>query len=540
MVDACAVESTGRQRSAALVVAVALLLVTGGALCLPARSAETAVKKGHVPAGPVRYGDFGAKGDGKTDDAAAIARAHAYANEHGLPVRADDRATYVIGGLNTRAVIQTDTDFGSATFLIDDTALENPDAPVFEVRSTLEPVPLAGIASLTKNQTRIPVALPRRCLVIVMNEKAKHFIRLGGNANSGKPQSDVFLVDRHGRVDPATPIIWNFDQITTIEALPIDEAPLTIRGGKFTTIANDHESTYRYHARGIAIRRSNVVVDGVEHHITGEGDHGAPYGGFITVGKAAHVTVQNTALSGHTTYRTIGRAGPSVPMGSYDIACNRAIDVAFVRCRQLNDIKDKRYWGIMGSSGCKNLRYEGCSLSRFDAHEGVYNATIRDSTLGHGGINAIGGGTLLIEKTTVLADTFITMRPDYGSTWEGEFIIRNCTFIPAGGRPITASLIGGSHSGQHDFGYPCVMPRQIRIEKLHIDDSTHPDRYQGPAIFANFNQRCTDATFLAKYAYATTERVFLGDVTIASGMPLRLSSNPYLFKDVVVQSSDGR
>jgi hypothetical protein len=91
-----------------------------------------------------------------------------------------------------------------------------------------------------------------------------------------------------------------------------------------------------------------------------------------------------------------------------------------------------------------------------------------------------------------------------------------------------------------DKRYWGIMSRQIRIEKLHIDDSRHPDRYQGPAIFADFNPRCTDATFLAMYPYATTKRVVLDNVTIASGKPLRLSSNPYLFRDVVLQSSDRR
>ena len=44
--------------------------------------------------GFVRYSDFGAKGDGKTDDIDAIAAAHAFANQQGLPVKADDLATY--------------------------------------------------------------------------------------------------------------------------------------------------------------------------------------------------------------------------------------------------------------------------------------------------------------------------------------------------------------------------------------------------------------------------------------------------------------
>jgi hypothetical protein len=53
----------------------------------------------------VRYSDFGARGDGITDDIDAIAAAHAYANQHGLPVKADDKATYYIGGKNRPAII---------------------------------------------------------------------------------------------------------------------------------------------------------------------------------------------------------------------------------------------------------------------------------------------------------------------------------------------------------------------------------------------------------------------------------------------------
>ena len=47
----------------------------------------------------VTYEAFGAVGDGVTDDTAAIVAAHAYANEHGLPVKTDPDATYYIGGV---------------------------------------------------------------------------------------------------------------------------------------------------------------------------------------------------------------------------------------------------------------------------------------------------------------------------------------------------------------------------------------------------------------------------------------------------------
>jgi hypothetical protein len=116
------------------------------------------------------------------------------------------------------------------------------------------------------------------------------------------------------------------------------------------------------------------------HLVTGEGDHGAPYGGFINIGNCSNVKVQNTILTGRKTYSTIGSAGVSVSMGSYDISVNRSLNVSFINCSQTNDINDSRYWGIMGSNYSKNLVYDKCTFSRFDAHMGVANATIRNST----------------------------------------------------------------------------------------------------------------------------------------------------------------
>jgi hypothetical protein len=167
---------------------------------------------------------------------------------------------------------------------------------------------------------------------------------------------------------------------------------------------------------------------------------------------------------------------------------------------------------------------------------GVANATIRNSTLGHQGINAIGSGTFTVENCTIYGRNLINLRSDYGSTWQGEFLIRNCIFIPAGGKTASASLIGGSYSGQHDFGYTCYMPERITIENLRIDDSNHPDDYKGPAIFADFNPKMTNDSFVEKFPYVITREVILRNVTVASGKAMRLSNNPFMFRDVKVKS----
>lgn len=486
--------------------------------------------------GFVHYSDFGAKGDGKADDIDFIAAAHKFANQYSLLVKADEGATYYLGGTDRTAVIQTDTDFGTAAFFIDDTEVQDRTASIFMVSSSLKSFKLEGVSSLKRNQEKIDVSLPENCLITVTNSQVKHYIRYGLNQNNGSSQTDIFVVDKNGNVDMNAPIIWDFDQITDITALPMDETTLTITGGRFTTIANKAESKYNYHSRNIAIRRSNVIVDGLEHYVTGEGGHGAPYGGFINVGDCSYVTVQNTIFTGHKTYRTTGAAGKNVSMGTYDISLGRCLNVSFVNCSQTNEIDDRAYWGLMGSNYCKNLVLDNCTFSRFDAHKGVANATIRNSTMGHMGINAIGSGTFTVENSTIRGGRLINLRSDYGSTWQGEFIIRDCVFVPAGGKTTSASLIGGSYSGQHDFGYTCYMPERITIENLHIDDSNHPEDYQGPAIFANFNQQMTDDSYVEKFPYVRTKEVILRNVTTSSGKKLRISENSYMFKDVKVKT----
>ena len=496
-------------------------------------SAEPARKEAGEHIDVVRYAKFGAVGDGVTDDIEAIVRAHEFANQHGLPVKADEGATYYIGGKDKTAVIQTDTDWGTAKFIIDDTAVLNHNANIFNVQSSLKSFTLEGITSLKRNQAKIDASLPDTCIISVLDFHTKHYIRFGLNQNNGSPQTDTFIADKDGHVDMNAPIIWDFDQITKITAQPMDKTQLTITGGRFTTKANAAESKSTYYTRGIGIRRSNVVVDGVEHRIIGEGDHGAPYNGFINISSCANVTVRNSILTGHKTFvKKIGAAGKPVSMGTYDITVNLAVNVSFINCIQSNDINDRSRWGIFASNFSKNLLLDKCTFSRFDAHQGVANATIRNSTLGHVGINAIGFGTLLVENCTLYGSSLINLRSDYGSTWQGEFIIRNCVFVPSCGRSATATLINGSYSGQHDFGYTCYMPKQITIDTLRIDDTNHPDNYRGPAIFSDFNAKFTDDSYKEKYPYIKTEKVVLKNVTTASGKPLRLSDNPFMFKDV--------
>ena len=274
------------------------------------------------------------------------------------------------------------------------------------------------------------------------------------------------------------------------------------------------------------------MIEGLTHYIKGEGGQGAPYRGFININDCANINVQKTTLTGHKTYKTDGNIGAQVSMGTYDLHINRSINVSFINCNQTNDIKDPTYWGIMASNFCKNISYDSCTLSRFDAHQGVFNGSIRNSTIGHGGINAIGSGNLTVENTTVYSKTLINLRKDYGSTWRGEFIIRNCKFVASDNKNKSFNLIEGANSGQHNFGYTCYIPERITFENLYIDDSKYQKNNQGGTIFEDFNPGITNDSFVEKYPYIKTKEVILNNVISSSGKTLRISDNLYMFKDV--------
>jgi len=470
----------------------------------------------------VTYEQYGAIGDGVTDDLDAIIAAHAQANAENLPVKAASGAVYCIAQTGKTAIIQTDTDWRGASFIIDDSAVQvgqGHATPIFEIRSKLAAQNLSVPAPLQKEQTNIGVPLGYDALVYVEDSSVLRYIRKGVNANDGQKQQEVLAVDQDGSISADTPLLWDYNGISAAIAYPTDTQTLTISGGTFTTIANQAESQYNYHHRGISITRSNTVIDGLVHLITGELDHGAPYRGFVDITRCKDVTVQNTTLSGHKYYVT-DRNGSNSSMGTYDININTATHVTFKDCVQANSIHDSALWGIMGSNYVKNITLDGVEFSRFDAHQGVCNVTIRNSKLGRQGINLIGSGTALIENTTVSSDNFINLRSDYGSVWDGEVIIRNCVFDQNNGKGTNHALIGGSNNGSHDFGYPCTMPYKVTIDGLKILDKKHSFFYFGPQIFDNFDgpwRVILDLFQKPPHPYGITEDVSLNNITTESG-----------------------
>ncbi|MGN0866595.1 MAG: hypothetical protein ACI4SG_02820 [Oligosphaeraceae bacterium] len=499
-----------------------LLLVALLALLCPGRGGR--LQAGASP-NYVTYERFGAKGDGKENDLPAIRAAHQYANEHNLPVRGKNGAVYRIEA-GEPAIIKTDTDFQDAKFVIDDSRLtvKEGQVDVFRVESDTPPWDVQVPAPLRQGATQLGAALPQRALVVLSNKNKKHFIRLGLNQNDGVPASDTILVEKDGSIHPSTPLLWDFPEITSAKAYSVEDRPIVIRGGIFTTIANRAEPKYTYYSRGFLVQRSNVILENHLHAVTGEGPQGAPYAGFFRFQTCYNSILRNCRVSGHKTYSTIGSAGKPVTMGTYDLGANRAVRLVFQNVKQMNDIHDTTRWGIMGTNFCRDLILEGCTLSRFDAHQGVANVIIRNCVLGHAGVNLIGYGNVLMENTWVHSPWLMNLRGDYGSTWRGNLTVRNCVLAPPkySGQ---GGILNGYNTGTHDFGYPCVMPDTITLQNLTILDRL-PKGNLPIYFFADFLQKRDKP---GRVPYLPTRQVLVQRVATESGSPIQISPNPVLF-----------
>lgn len=444
--------------------------------------------------------------------------AHNYANENGFKVFADYGAKYYISSPGKTVTIKTDVEWANAEIVIDDSNItpEQRGNWIFSIPGSYSTYTINNLPLLKRGMTNIGITLPQTSIVTAYDANTTHYIRYGGNADNGQQMVDSIVVDKDGKIDQDAPVMWDFNAMTTVVVRPIDEKTLTVSGGIFTTVANKAPSEYTYYARGISVTRSNTVIDGLTHYITGEGATGAPYNGFMSINNCAYVTVRNCIFTGHKTYQS-----PTTAMGSYDIGMGNSISVSFINCTQANDINDGKYWGVSGTNYCKNFVYDGCMLSRFDAHKGVANGAIKNSVIGHAGASIIGYGTFLIENSTFFTNKIIDLRSDYGSTWEGEIVIRNCTVAPIAQSDIY--LVKGSNKGEHDFGYPCYATTSLTVDGLTIENA------KSAYIFANLNSNCTSENYTPKYPFFAPEKVTVKNVTYSSKEGLQVSPNKYFF-----------
>ena len=444
------------------------------------------------------------------------------ANECGQTVVAQNGKTYYIGATGGESIIiKTSVEFGTAKFTIDDTWItytkdSNHEhyterlTDIFVVASdygrgyynasndTLGIIEkLNARGGVKKTDTALDLGLGYDAMLIPWNNQVQHYNRWGNHAGTagadangdgiidgsnrlvgGGSQGEIIILKADGTIDQSAGLLFDIDNVSAYTLVRIDDTPITISGGTFTTKATQAHpgSDYANYARGIKIERSNVTIRGMKHYVTNEPqDYVCVYGGFVSCSYCNNFLMTDSVLTGRKNYKN---------NGSYDIGGSYSNSMVFRNVTQSNFYKDEandviytqdEYWGIMGTNGCKNIEYHDCILSRLDAHAGVVNVVIKNTLIRD--IYLTGGGTATIEGTTVYNNRFISLRVDYGSIWDGDMLIKDCIQkIQNKADTTKVSIIHGEHYNW-EFGFNSIMPRNVVIDNYITDRPEHPNFY---------------------------------------------------------------
>ena len=359
----------------------------------------------------------------------------------------------------------------------------------------------------SKDTTKFEGNFTEEALYVIKTESVNRFGRNHNGGDNGKNQHEIILVNKtkpgtnYGTLDSSTPLCWDWEKISTIYKYPVDTEKLYVKGGDFTTIVNtDRSETYIF--RGIAVSRSNVVLQDIKHDLAGEEKQfidsistvkahtGAPYHGFIKAAHCAHVTIKNCTFTDHLRNYQVENDSPNKSTAPYDFYADYVADLTLEGCT-CNPTKVAKYglsdptgimdettrWGTMGTNYMKDFKVIGCKLSRVDAHAGVYNLTVKNCELGIHGIATVGFGKLYVENTTNHSINFITLRRDFGSAWFGDIEINGCTWDI--GKNYAKGLIEMRYDPTFKYCYEpfdykgrtyySQLPQNITITNLTID-----------------------------------------------------------------------
>ena len=363
-------------------------------------------------------------------------------------------------------------------------------------------------------------------MIIPYNSAHGVFRRKGMTQYNGEPMHEIIVLEADGSVSSETPIMFSYAQIDSMDVYRLDPSTaITVKNGVFTTLESrvnhyltqeDGTLLYIYHGyiwRDIHVLRSYTTVENIEHRVTGgftlleraeQNLEGAMCHGFLVADNANHVTFKNCTIPGRTS------PGPGNGHSSYGFKANHVNKIVLDGCVQpnfwvtidpvtyeiknaterdesktgysartatknvfpgmgsveVNGINRRLCWGFGGTNYCKNVEYINSTVTRFDAHAGLYNGKIINSRVSY--LALTGYGDMIVENSSWYqsdnTNAIASLRGDYGYHWRGNIILKNVNAY-MNNREL-AYVTGHGYINWY-FGYTCTIPN-FTIDNLRF------------------------------------------------------------------------
>ena len=321
------------------------------------------------------YEDFGAKGDGETDDFKAMYNTHVMANKGGQTVLGTPGAEYYI--FNTRMTvdgketpvsipIRTTTNWQGAKIIIDDTNISlhstNSDLARYDIfhilpdeehekftfkdnkfkdQTVLDAIVSDGLNPDTKKINFKVDGWDGSLLIVPVNNEHRVFRRRGYGSHAGAEMHEIIKIDKDGNVSEETPIMFEYTNLNYILVYKLDpETAITVGNATIETRDPqinhlvDGEFIGGYTQRGINVYRSYTTVHDINHVVIegftlkdrANGKVGPSANGMFEATNADHVTFENCIIPGRQSY------GGS----SYNFRATNVNKIVLKNCTQSN------------------------------------------------------------------------------------------------------------------------------------------------------------------------------------------------------------
>jgi|GEM_PF-4443629 len=435
----------------------------------------------------ISYDDFGAARDGKHDATEAVKAAHQDANARQLPV-VQHSGRFLLNKTGPGISVKTDTDLRGATILctIDYTTI-TPRLWTYLFLLDQEQEELTAIvdkSELTKGAARIP-SLAGHSGMISIQSSTPAMMRWGRQATAMREPHTIGF--KNGELNK--PLYFDF---SAAEDVRVYFKPwvqrIEFQCPKFEFNAQTNIRAF------VKVARNNARVCNMEANL-GEQEKSVPVYTPIAIRMCADVEVEGLYCD-HS-----GKPAPE-QINAYLILMTDSVGI------HLHKVRNYTGWSGINGNYFSDLLLEDFVVYSIGGHAYVRDLTFRNGTFFQHCLLQ-GMGTLTLERVThqnILqskSDRFIFIRNDYGESWDGDVVIRDCKAVlgdtvdryiilrsePIGYDPqgstfdpnldINGFVVQSSKAQQEIYGYyggkdvgseaTKVLPERISIRNLTIE-----------------------------------------------------------------------
>lgn len=382
------------------------------------------------------------------------------------------QGTYLIRKLESEELtIKSSIDFKNSSIILDTGEYENfrinvigesintlTDSQLEEIQSVID-IPTKGVSITDKELFNS---------LILLNSDAVELRRYLGTSYLPISKFEMFYIDEHGYLEGSQ---YNYSFKAT-RGVFIKNAGFKryIRNADIKLISSyNQEQVSEYRNIGFHMYNTfNSDISGITIDTTNidSGDIKYTINSPILISESYNALISNVQSSNTKDDRTSSGGGQS---SSYIIGLNKILNV------QLKDVNvsglDSKSWGSMGCNYVYNLYAEKLSISRFDVHYRLHNATLNFCQIGKEGITYTGSGVMSLNSCTFMKKV-LSPRSDYQSTFYGDIYMNDCTIKvidEESASIIDTTILYYPQFGNTQPGYIPFICRNLYVDNLTID-----------------------------------------------------------------------